>query len=181
MKHTAFETSFHASPASQDKDDCSPKAALRESESMPLECLEAAGIGSYVVDLIGNACNSSVVLNSLFGIPQQEKHPLEIWWVRCKPAVTALTAYEEKKEAIRLVILDLGMPGMGGRRCLRELRRLDPGVKVLVASGYHETGLVDDVLKNGATGFIHKPYQIRDLAVRVLDVLDRGRQEDGEV
>ncbi len=100
--------------------------------------------------------------------------------IAVKNGEAALIAYEEKKMAIRLVILDLGMPGMGGRGCLRELRRIDPGVKVLVASGYHETGLVDDVLKNGAAGFIHKPYQIRDLAVRVRDVLDHDRQEDGE-
>ncbi|PTN36975.1 PAS domain-containing protein [Desulfonatronum sp. SC1] len=79
MKQTAFETNLRAAPASQEKDDFPPKAALRKSEAMPLECLEAAGIGSYVVDLAGDACNSSAVFNSLLGIPQQEKHHLEIW------------------------------------------------------------------------------------------------------
>lgn len=85
----------------------------------------------------------------------------------------ALIAYEEKKEQIRLVILDLSMPGMGGWRCLRELRRVDPGVKVLVTSGYHKTGLTADVRKNGAAGFIHKPYKIQELVVRIRDLLDK--------
>ncbi|WP_158269689.1 ATP-binding protein [Desulfonatronum sp. SC1] len=101
--------------------------------------------------------------------------------IAVKNGEEALIDYEKKKEAIRLVILDLGMPGMGGRPCLLELRRIDPEVKVLVSSGYHGAGLVDDILKNGAAGFIHKPYQLRDLAVRIRDVLDHGRQENGEV
>ncbi|WP_051822594.1 PAS domain-containing hybrid sensor histidine kinase/response regulator [Desulfonatronum thiodismutans] len=101
--------------------------------------------------------------------------------IAVKNGEDALVVYAEKKNTVRLVILDLGMPGMGGRRCLRELRRIDPEVKVLVASGYHEVGLVDEVLKNGAAGFIHKPYQLRDLAIRVRDVLNHDRQEDGEV
>jgi len=70
-----------------------------------------------------------------------------------------------------LVILDLGMPGMGGRKCLEELRRLDPRVKILVASGYFEHVHAPDLLDAGACGFIAKPYDAQDLLGRVKAII----------
>ena len=49
--------------------------------------------------------------------------------------------YARRREEISLVILDLIMPGMGGYRCLQELLRVDPDVRILLASGYSESGL----------------------------------------
>ena len=48
----------------------------------------------------------------------------------------AVELYEKAQSNIALVILDLIMPEMGGEQCLQELIRLDPGAKILVASGY---------------------------------------------
>jgi len=49
---------------------------------------------------------------------------------------SALRVYERNQREISLVILDLIMPGMGGRKCLEELMRINPQVNVVVASGY---------------------------------------------
>ncbi|MCB2188186.1 MAG: PAS domain S-box protein [Deltaproteobacteria bacterium] len=75
----------------------------------------------------------------------------------------ALEIYRERAAEIDLVMLDLGMPGMGGRRCLEELVKLDPGVKVVVASGYGLTGLQKDHLADQALGFLAKPYRLGEL------------------
>lgn len=82
--------------------------------------------------------------------------------------------------AIDLVILDIGMPGMGGLQCLRQLLKHNPerhgGIappKVLIASGYSSENLLHEVRQAGAAGFIGKPYQIHELAVRVREVLDQ--------
>jgi two-component system, cell cycle sensor histidine kinase and response regulator CckA len=40
------------------------------------------------------------------------------------------------EEKIAAAILDLGMPGMGGHKCLQEIRKSNPAAKVLIASGY---------------------------------------------
>ena len=48
----------------------------------------------------------------------------------------ALEMYASHREDIALVVLDLIMPGMGGKRCLQELLRINPNAKILVASGY---------------------------------------------
>lgn len=84
----------------------------------------------------------------------------------------AVERYRKEKERIDLVILDLIMPGMSGRKCLEELVRIDPKAKVLVASGYSETGHRVDVIRAGAKGFIGKPYDVKTLLNEVRGVLD---------
>jgi DNA-binding NarL/FixJ family response regulator len=71
-----------------------------------------------------------------------------------------------------LVILDLVMPGMNGKRCLETLIRINPEVKVVVASGYAETESRVDVIRSGARGFIGKPYEVNTLLSAVREVLD---------
>jgi PAS domain S-box-containing protein len=84
----------------------------------------------------------------------------------------ALERYGAKAGEVDLVILDLGMPGMGGEECLRELAARDPGVKVLVASGYASAGQGKKLKELGATGFITKPYGMGDLSEEVRRALD---------
>jgi two-component system cell cycle sensor histidine kinase/response regulator CckA len=71
-----------------------------------------------------------------------------------------------------LVILDLIMPVMDGRQCLGEILRIDPGARVLVASGYSRDGTTVDTLAGGAKGFVGKPYNLRELLKTVHSVLN---------
>ena len=89
----------------------------------------------------------------------------------------AVEIYTRQGDRIDLVILDLGMPGMGGERCLRELLRMNPAVKVLIASGYAATQTVHSILEAGATGFMAKPYRLEDMLKKVREVLDGERDE----
>jgi PAS domain S-box-containing protein len=73
---------------------------------------------------------------------------------------------------IDLVVLDLGMPGMGGTNCLKELRRLAPDLKVVIATGYSTTGRVQDALSLGAQGLLNKPYRLVELLKTVRQVID---------
>ncbi|MFH1034395.1 MAG: PAS domain S-box protein [Pseudomonadota bacterium] len=73
-----------------------------------------------------------------------------------------------------LVILDLGMPGMGGKRCQERLLRLAPELKVIIASGYSANGQVKQALEAGARAFVSKPLRRRELLSRVREVLDQG-------
>jgi PAS domain S-box-containing protein len=74
---------------------------------------------------------------------------------------------------VDLVILDLGMPGMGGRRCLGELIRRHPGMKVLIASGYKDLEQISQTRQEGAADFIGKPYRLLDLLRKVRRLLDQ--------
>jgi len=87
----------------------------------------------------------------------------------------ALEVIMRKGAEIALVILDLGMPGMGGHKCLQEIKKDDPAMKVLIASGYAMSGPVQKSLEAGAAGYIGKPYQISKLLQKVREILDADR------
>ena len=84
----------------------------------------------------------------------------------------ALEIYRARPGEIDLVILDLGMPGMGGEKCLEELLRLDPQARVMIASGYNLDAQAGDVLQAGARDFVSKPYRLDELVRRVRKLLD---------
>lgn len=86
----------------------------------------------------------------------------------------AVVEYGKQPGKVDLVVLDLIMPGMGGRRCLDELLRVDPRAKVLIASGHAVNGHGRESLKSGAKGFLAKPYELRQLLRTVREVLDQG-------
>ncbi len=83
----------------------------------------------------------------------------------------ALAVYQEHVGGIDLVLLDLNMPGMGGHKCLQELMVLDPTVKTIIASGYTVNTSGKDALASGAKGFLGKPFQLKELAKKVQEVL----------
>jgi two-component system cell cycle sensor histidine kinase/response regulator CckA len=85
---------------------------------------------------------------------------------------TALEIYRENQKEISLVILDMIMPGMGGKKCLEELLKIDPELRVIISSGYTMDGPSKEVLKAGAKGFIGKPYNINQILKAVREVLD---------
>ena len=85
----------------------------------------------------------------------------------------ALQVYQERGAEIDAVVMDLGMPGMGGKACLARLRDLDPTVRVLIASGYIQYELNDELEQLGARGLVSKPYGVTDLLVRIREMLQR--------
>lgn len=69
-----------------------------------------------------------------------------------------------------LVIADLTIPGgMGGRELVPHLRELDPGIKIVVSSGYSTDPVMSHFRDYGFDGVLQKPYTIADLN----EVLDR--------
>lgn len=86
---------------------------------------------------------------------------------------SALQLYSEEQKKIDLVILDLIMPGMGGKLCLVELLKINLKAKVTIASGYSPDGPTREILKNEAKGFISKPYDLRQMLKVVREVLDK--------
>jgi DNA-binding response OmpR family regulator len=84
----------------------------------------------------------------------------------------ALDVYRSDKGNIALVILDLVMPGMGGKDCLTGLLEIDSAAKVLIASGYAADEIRKECLGIGAKGFVVKPFKFKTLLVQVRKTLD---------
>ena len=62
-----------------------------------------------------------------------------------------------------IVVLDLRMPGMDGLTCLEHLRKRHPNVKAVVLSGVEDPAVVRSAFARGATAFIRKHIDPRDL------------------
>ncbi len=75
----------------------------------------------------------------------------------------AIEIYKEKQDLIALVVLDLMMPEMDGRRCLSEILEIDPDAFILVATGNSESDETSKIQSNLLKGFIRKPFDISDL------------------
>ncbi len=85
----------------------------------------------------------------------------------------AVEIYNQKKDEISLVILDLIMPEMDGKQCLHEILKIDPDAKVLLASGYSPDGETNLALESRVKGFVRKPYSVKHLLEAVRDVLKK--------
>ena len=62
-----------------------------------------------------------------------------------------------------MVLLDLSMPGLGGVETFRRLRQIDPGIPVVLSSGFAEEEAMAQIKGMELTAFLQKPYRIRDL------------------
>ena len=79
----------------------------------------------------------------------------------------AVELFRKHETEIDLVILDMMMPEMGGEEVFRVLRKIKPGVNVLVCSGYSRDGKAGQILTEGANGFLQKPFDSEQM-VRVV-------------
>lgn len=82
-----------------------------------------------------------------------------------------LNFYTEFSDQIDLVILDIVMPVMGGKECLRELKKLNPNAKILISSGYTRGSSVDELSEMGISGFLAKPYKKEELSQAVFNAI----------
>ena len=90
----------------------------------------------------------------------------------------ALKLFARQADSIDLVLLDLVMPGMHGLEVLRELKKTDPGVQVVIATGCNSMDNAFEALRLGAIDYITKPILDfeEDLLKTVHSVL--GAQEE---
>jgi CheY-like chemotaxis protein len=77
-------------------------------------------------------------------------------------------------QEIRIVLLDMTMPEMGGEETFRELRRLRDDVAVILTSGYNEIEATRRFTAKGLAGFLQKPFTPDELAVKLALVLGSG-------
>ena len=74
----------------------------------------------------------------------------------------ACRLYEDKKEHIDIVVLDMIMPDENGANTYKRLKKMNPDIRVLVSSGLERDGNIDEILNDGQNGFIRKPFKFEE-------------------
>jgi two-component system, cell cycle sensor histidine kinase and response regulator CckA len=85
----------------------------------------------------------------------------------------ALKSFAEQGDTIKLVILDLVMPDMDGENVFHEMRKIRPDIKVLFASGHYVMEQTRELLRNGSSDFLQKPFNMRQLSTKIRLMMDK--------
>jgi CheY-like chemotaxis protein len=93
--------------------------------------------------------------------------------ITAKNGSDALTRFNENKNKIDLVIMDIIMPGKNGKETFDEMRKLNPSVKAIFISGYTSDILLKKGLIEPDLELVTKPLHIKQLLLKVRKVLDR--------
>ena len=78
----------------------------------------------------------------------------------------------EQHDNIDIVVLDMIMPEMSGEQTFYELKKINPKIKVFLASGYSANRQVKNMLEQGCNGFIQKPFSLKEFSRKVRNILD---------
>ena len=84
----------------------------------------------------------------------------------------ALTLYRKRHDHIDLIILDMIMPYMGGKEVFNRIKEINPKAKVLLSSGYSLNGQAQEIMAQGCSGFIQKPFDTVELSRKIREILD---------
>ena len=84
----------------------------------------------------------------------------------------AVLALNRCSDPVHLMITDIVMPGMSGRKLADLLRRTRQNIKVIYMSGYTDDVVVRSGMLDEGMAFVSKPFTVAELIRRVRDVLD---------
>ena len=73
-----------------------------------------------------------------------------------------------------LVLLDIKMPGMEGLEVLDKIKSMDQLTEVIMLSGHGETKNVVESIKRGASEFINKPFDVKEVDIHIQSVLEKS-------
>ena len=91
--------------------------------------------------------------------------------IEARSGEAALDVIRDATEAIDLLITDVVMPHMDGPGLVREVREINPEMKVIFISGYTEDAFRQRLDSDVGIEFLPKPFSLKELAAKVRDVL----------
>ena len=83
-----------------------------------------------------------------------------------------------ERDPFKLSILDLTIPGgVGGEQTVKAMKKIDPSIKVIAASGYTEGGVLASYSEYGFSAALEKPYTLKTLRQTIHDTLQNTMNE----
>ena len=117
-----------------------------------------------------------LVVDDESAVREVTRRTLEAYGYRVATALDgaeAVAYYTGNQEEVAVVLTDMMMPVMDGLATIRVLRKINPGVSIVAASGLATNGDVAKVASEGVRHFLPKPYT----AAQLLNTLWLARQE----
>lgn len=100
--------------------------------------------------------------------------------VVCRSGAEGIRRYQEQAGEIDLAIIDMVMPGMDGHETIKALQKIDPMVKILLASGHSLNSRAQGIIADGVLAFISKPFNYLELSDKVAAAL-APQQDSGTI
>jgi DNA-binding NtrC family response regulator len=85
----------------------------------------------------------------------------------------AVEIFQKENADIDLIILDIIMPKMDGLTAYEHFKEINANVRVILASGYSITDNVKEIVAEGSTEFIQKPFTLSQISRITREMLDR--------
>ncbi len=93
------------------------------------------------------------------------------------PVFDGYQAIEEVKTThYDLIMMDIRLPGINGVEAFIQIKEIDPGVKVIMMTGFAVEGLIEESLQQGAYACIHKPFDLEKVIAVVEQVLKENKK-----
>ena len=128
-------------------------------------CIDKQWRGTGVVLLVDDE-------ESVLGIGGEMLRELGFEVITAQNGQQALDLFKLSEKRLVCVILDLTMPHLDGEQTFRELRLLNPDVKIVISSGYNEVEVTQRFIGKGLSGFIQKPYRLSKLQETLCQLLE---------
>jgi two-component system, cell cycle sensor histidine kinase and response regulator CckA len=109
---------------------------------------------------------------SVRGLSSQILSELGYTIIEASNGMEALDIIQKHPEEIHLVFTDLIMPGMSGNELVAQLKLSRPGIKVLYASGYTSSAIIQHGIMDSEVAFLQKPFTADNLARKIREILN---------
>lgn len=96
-------------------------------------------------------------------------------------AEEALQALGDGRELPRLILMDLGLPGMNGAECVKAIRRRNPSIPVVMLTVHQSNDRIFEAICAGASGYLLKSCSREELMSGIESVLDGGAAMDAQI
>jgi DNA-binding NtrC family response regulator len=98
-------------------------------------------------------------------------------------AVRAMGSGAEAMEELKLrpydvVVLDLRMPGMDGLTTLAEIKKINPGVEVIILTGHASLDAAMEINKLGGYDYLLKPCPLEDLLLKIDAAYEKQKERE---
>ena len=99
--------------------------------------------------------------------------------VTARDGFQALEIFGKLRNEIQIAVIDFMMPGMDGATLLRELRRINPRLPIVIISGFTTQDQLGALVGAGACGFFPKPLAPVKLLAGIREALDAAASDGG--